>query len=296
MTIHSSPAGVAEWLRMKLAVVDGELLGWPLSTGASVLWALAESDGVAFLPEERLECPKGSGVTVRLTRRADFSKRLLFQGSDDPAVGRLIPIVRSMGMDLVVRAVGSMGGLAALGRNEAHLAAAHLLDASDGSYNSSYIERFSGGKNWRRKLIFYRSQGIITAPGNIKKITGISDLASGRVVFENRQPGAGTRVLLDYMLKEKGFNASDVTGYDRISITHMEAANKVASGVADATLGIKAAADALGLDFIPIAREPYELVFAERFDEHPAAEALKKALENGEWRASVMSMGGYEWP
>jgi putative molybdopterin biosynthesis protein len=198
-------------------------------------------------------------------------------------------------MELVIRAVGSMGGLAALSRNDAHLAAAHLLDQS-GSYNTSYIEQFSLGRNWKRLLIFEREQGIIVPQGNPKHIESISDLASGRIVFENRQPGAGTRVLLDYLMKSNGFKSSDIPGYDRISITHMEAANKVASGVSDATLGIKAAADALGLDFLPVAREPYELVFSENFEGHPASGALLDAIKSSEWRTAVRKMGGYHLP
>jgi putative molybdopterin biosynthesis protein len=296
MIQHSSPQGVAEWLRVKCASVDGKMLCWPLTAGASVLWALAEADGIVTLAEETLECPKGTGVSVRLTKRVDFSSRILFQGSDDPAVGLLVPIMREMGYDFAIRAVGSMGGLAALGRGEAHLAAAHLLDASDGSYNTGYIERFASGRDWRRRLIFHREQGIITSPGNPKGIRGFADLASGGVMFENRQPGAGTRVLLDYMLKDNGLSAADVLGYDRISITHLEAANKVASGVADATLGIASAAAALGLNFIPVAREPYEFVFAEKFFDHPASGALIEAVESGEWREAVVRMGGYELP
>jgi putative molybdopterin biosynthesis protein len=291
---HSSPAGVAEWLRVKCADVEGRVLSWVLSSGASTLWALAESDGIALLPEENLEHPAGTRVTIRLTRRVDLSRRLLFQGSDDPAVGLLVSMARARGMDLAIRAVGSMGGLAALGRGEAHLAAAHLLDPEDGVYNTSYIARFAKGRDWRRLLIFHREQGIIAARGNPKSIVGFDDLASGRIVFENRQPGAGTRVLLDYTLRENNLRSSDVPGYERVSITHMEAANKVASGVADATLGIKAAADALGLDFIPIAREPYELVFSEKFFEHPASRALIEAIESREWRSAVLKMGGYE--
>jgi len=294
MIQHSSPAGVAEWLRLKIALVDGALLAWPLTAGASVLWALAESDGIALLDEEVLECEKGTPVKFRLTRKVDLPNRLLFQGSDDPAIQLLISLMRKRGADLAIRAVGSMGGLAALGRGEAHFAAAHLMDPADGSYNTSYIEKFASGRSWRRQLVFYRSQGIIVARGNPKNITTFEDLTRG-VVFENRQPGAGTRVLLDFMLKSAGLTPEDVKGYERQSITHLEAANKVASGVADATLGIKAAADALGLDFIPIAQEPYELVFAENFDEHPAAKALAGAIASEEWRAKVERMGGYAW-
>ena len=294
-TNHSSPSGIGEWMRVKCALVDGKKLCWPMPSGASVLRALAESDGISMIPEESLEIPKGSGITIMLTRHVDFAKRLLFQGSDDPAFGLLVSFVACRGAELVIRAVGSMGGLAALGRGEAHLAASHLLDASTGEYNTSFIEQFARGREWRRMLIFNREQGIMTAPGNPKNIRSFEDLASGGVMFENRQPGAGTRVLLDYMLGDKKIAPSSLPGYDRISITHLEAANKVASGVADATLGIKAAADAIGLHFIPVAHEPYELVFSEEFYGHPAAEYFLNAIKSAEWRDAVRNMGGYQF-
>lgn len=295
MLQHSSPSGVAEWLRLKIAVVKNRLLAWPLSTGASVLWSLAEADGIALLDEETLECEKGSRVQIHMLKHVDLARRLLFQGSDDPAIGLLVSILReSHGVDLAIRAVGSMGGLAALSRDEAHFAAAHLLDAADGTYNTNYIEKFAAGRKWSRRLVFYRQQGIIVARGNPRGIARFEDLARG-FVFENRQPGAGTRVLLDFMLKESGLEPSAIVGYDRQSITHLEAANKVACGVADATLGIKAAADALGLDFIPIALEPYELVFAEDFHDHAAAGALMDALDSEAWKSRVERMGGYQW-
>ena len=294
-TNHSSPSGVGEWMRVKCALVDGKKLCWPLSSGASVLRTLAESDGIAVIPEESLEMPKGSGITIMLTRRVNLEKRLLFQGSDDPAFGFLVSFMARQDAELVIRAVGSMAGLAALGREEAHLAASHLLDASTGEYNTGFIEQFARGRKWRRMLIFNREQGIMTAQGNPKNIRSFEDLASGNIMFENRQPGAGTRVLLDYMLSDKKIAPSGLPGYNRISITHLEAANKVASGVADATLGIKAAADAIGLHFIPIAHEPYELVFSEGFDRHPAAKYLLDAIESAEWRDAVMNMGGYKF-
>ena len=292
---HTSPPGIAEWLRVKLALVGDDTFFWPLGAGASVLWALAESDGIALIEESGMEFVKGSKLQILLTKNDDLRKRLLFQGSDDPAIQLLISFVRRRGMDFVIRAVGSMGGLAALARGEAHFAAAHLLNPDDGLYNTSYIEQFAAGREWGRRLVFHREQGLIVAPGNPKNIKKFSDLASGDIVFENRQPGAGTRVLTDYMLKCAGINSSAIKGYSRQSITHMEAANKVASGVADVTLGIKAAADALYLDFVPVAHEPYELVFGEGFDEHIASSALFEALECKEWRDAVSRMGGYEW-
>lgn len=293
---HSSPPGIIEWLRVKTALVGNDLYCWGLTSGASVLWALAESDGIALLPSSALECEKEMDITVWMTRSVDLEKRILFQGSDDPAIQHLATPIKHRGGELVSRAVGSMGGLAALGRGECHLAAAHLLDESDGTYNDSFIERFSNGEKWKRILVFYRTQGIIVQAGNPKNIYSFEDLCNGNFVFSNRQPGAGTRVLFDYCLKKSDKSPSDIKGYAQQSTTHMEAANRVYSGLADATLGIKSAADALGLDFIPLKEEPYELVIASKHIKHPGIVALLESLNDKEWRAKVEKMGGYRWP
>ena len=292
---HSSPAGIEEWLRVKTARVGETTYSWALTSGASVLWALAEADGMALLPASALECEKGTDVTVWMKRKVDLDRRILFQGSDDPAIQLLVTPIRRRGGDLVSRAVGSMGGLAALSRGECHMAAAHLLDDTDGTYNDSFIERFADGSKWERILVFYRTQGIIVQKGNPKKINTFKDLCAGDNVFSNRQPGAGTRVLFDHLLKKTGRSPSEIKGYEQQCTTHMEAANRVYTGLADATLGIKSAADALGLDFIPLAEEPYELVIPSVYMEHPAVKALIDSLGDREWRETVEAMGGYRW-
>ncbi|NLX75097.1 MAG: molybdopterin biosynthesis protein [Synergistaceae bacterium] len=293
---YSSQSGIEEWLRVKLAVVENIVYAWVLTSGASVLSSLADADGIALLPSSALEYEKGSDISVWLTRSVDLEKRILFQGSDDPAIQLLATPINERGGEFVSRAVGSMGGLASLGRDECHLAAAHLLNEADGTYNDIFIRRFSNGKKWKRILVFYRTQGIIVQAGNPKNILTIEDLFNKDLVFSNRQPGAGTRVLFDHYLKKHHKNPSEVKGYDQHCTTHMEAANRVFSGLADATLGIKAVADALKLDFIPLAEEPYELVIPEKYLNHIGIIALLKSLEDKEWRKKVEKMGGYRWP
>lgn len=293
---HSSPAGIEEWLRVKTAKVGDTLYAWALTSGASVLWALAESDAVAMLPPSALECEKDTKITLWVTRKVDYGRRALFQGSDDPAVQLLVTPVRRRGADFASRTVGSMGGLAALSRGECHFAAAHLLDEQTGGYNDVFIERFARGRKWNRVLVFYRTQGIIVTRGNPKNIRGFADLCEKDLVFSNRQPGAGTRVLFDHLLKQHSASADTIKGYSQICTTHMEAANRVYTGLADATLGIKSAADALGLDFIPLTEEPYELVIPEEYMKHPGIVAVLESLGDAEWRAGVAKMGGYRWP
>jgi len=293
---HSSPVGVEEILRVRLGRIDGTLWCWTLGAGASAMSATAEADGLISLSRETVEVPKGRPVEVRMLRRPQLDRRAVFQGSDDPAFQRLLGSIRRQGGDLVLRTTGSLGGVAALARGEAHLAACHLLDPESGRYNDSYLREFDPAGTWLRITAFRREQGILTAAGNPRRIRGIGDLAGGGVRFVNRQPGAGTRVLLDHLLRMEGVAPEQVRGYGTVALTHMEAANRIACGVADAALGIKAAADALGLSFIPLTEEPYELLIPREHENHPGIRALLSSLEDPQWRETVERMGGYRWP
>ena len=293
---HSSPPGVEEWLRVKAAEIDGKRVAWSLSSGASTMWAMHEADGFMILPPAKVECPKGTRALAWFTREVNWEKRALFQGSDDPAFSRIVTPVRERGADLSIRAVGSLGGLAALSRGEAHLAACHLLDGKTGRYNDSFIEEFSRGQKWARILLFYREQGFLVEKGNPKSFSGLADLAGEGIRIVNRQPGAGTRVLLDWLLEEAGIDSSGIAGYSTQAMTHLDAASRVASGVADAALGIRSAADAFGLDFVSVGWEPFELVLPAKNLSHPGVMGVMEAIRDSGWRNEVEKMGGYRWP
>lgn len=292
---HSSSPGVEEWLRCQMAQIRGKTIVWPLSGGASSMRAMSEADGIAIISEEKLECPKGMRVLLHKAKEISLERRILFQGSNDPAVERLVSPIRRLGCDMVIRSVGSVGGLSALSRGECHLAACHLIDPETQRYNDSYIARFRGDAQWRRRQLFFRQQGLLVAKGNPKGISSIEDLVRADLSIVNRQPGAGTRVLLDYLLKEKNITPSSVQGYDRQCITHLDAASRIASGLADVALGIKMAAEAMDLDFLPIAEEPYEIVYPEDCHDHPGVVAFLESLEDRQWRMEIKKLGGYRW-
>ncbi len=292
----SSSPGKEEWLRLKCVEIDGKKMAYPLPSGASALWSLAEIDAVSLLPLESAELPKGSTVSMWTTRHIPWKERILFQGSNDPALERLPSVVRKQGGDLLLRSVGSLAGLAALSRRECHIAAAHLLHAETGEYNTPFIDDlFHDSETVVRKRVFFREQGFITKKGNPKRISGVRDLDREDIVLVNRQRGAGTRVLLDALLEEAGIRPTSIRGYNSLSPTHFESANRVALGFVDVALGIKSVADALDLDFIPVAEEPYELVYLKEFGSLPGLKALLNALDDKEWRAAVLRMGGYRW-
>jgi putative molybdopterin biosynthesis protein len=138
-----------------------------------------------------------------------------------------------------------------------------------------------------------REQGIVVARGNPKSIGSLNDLRSG-VRFVNRQPGSGTRVLLDFELNRLGINPDSIDGYEREEFTHMSVAVAVASGLADAGLAVRAAAQALELDFIPVASEQYDLLFLRSFFESDRGERLMLVLKSGPFKDAVTALGGYD--
>ncbi len=292
---HSSQPGVLEWLRIKCGEIGGVVYSWPLPAGASSTFSIADADGFAILEPSVLEVPKGSDIRVLLKKKVDFKKRVVYQGSNDPAVERIVSYVRERGGDLAIRSVGSLGGLSALARGEGHVASCHLLDPEKGVYNDSYIERLDETRSWRRIKLFKRQQGFLVRKGNPEGIHSVKDLAATGAFFVNRQPGAGTRVLFDHLLKEAGIDPGSINGYDNIAITHYEAAARIPGGSAAATLGVKAAAEAFGTDFIPVTEEDFELVIPERFIDHPGILILVEALSDERWKSEVDSLGGYRW-
>jgi len=292
---HSSQPGVLEWLRIKCGEIDGTIYSWPLPAGASSTFSIADADGFAILAPSTLEVPKGSDIRILLRKKVDLKKRIVYQGSNDPAIERIVSYVRKRGGDLAIRSVGSLGGLSALARGEGHVASCHLLDPEKGVYNDSYIERLDETRSWRRIKLFKRQQGFLVRKGNPAGIHSVKDLAVTGAFFVNRQPGAGTRVLFDHLLYEAGIDPGLINGYDNIAITHYEAAARIPGGSAVATLGVKAAAEAFGTDFIPVTEEDFELVIPERFIDHPGILILLEALSDERWRSEVDSLGGYRW-
>ena len=199
---------------------------------------------------------------------------------------------------LVSAHVGSMGGLLALQRGEAHLAGSHLLDAETGDYNISFIRHIL--TPFGRKVVLLgfvnRIQGLIVARGNPKRIAAIEDLLRDDVTIVNRQPGAGTRVLLDHELSRRGIPPQHLQGYEHTESSHLTVATAVASGVADCGLGIQAAAHTHDLDFVPLFSERFDLVIpADLFTSALLAPLLMLlAHPSPDFLRRVAALGGYE--
>jgi putative molybdopterin biosynthesis protein len=190
--------------------------------------------------------------------------------------------------------VGSLAGLIALNRGDAHLAGSHLLDPKTGDYNTSFIKRYIPNQPVSIFGYVNRQQGLIVRPGNPLKIRELKDLANPDIHFINRQRGAGTRVLLDYHLSQLEIEPEEINGYEQEEYTHLTCAAAVASGRADAALGIQAAAIALELDFVPIYVERYDIIVADQFVSSDLLKPFFDLLSSAELRKLIAQQPGYD--
>ena len=189
--------------------------------------------------------------------------------------------------------VGSLGGIMAFKKGECHLTPTHLLDEETGVYNIPVIRKYLGGGKAALIKGVKRVQGFMIPKGNPKNIKSIEDLTRDGVTFVNRQRGAGTRVLFDYLLKKKGIDPSQIVGYDRELNTHMMVASAVQSGSCDVGMGVLSAANMMGLDFIPVGDEEYDFIVAQENLEDEKVQAFLEALRGSELREALTELGGY---
>ncbi len=272
--------------------------------GAIVGRALVEAASLGFSPEETeaaftLHVARWREEThAPVTRRAPASRRaraLVVMGSHDIALDLLANYLRRRArVQMTSTHVGSLGGLIALARGEAQVAGCHLLDAETGEYNLPFVKRVLAGIPTNVVTLVGRVQGLLVQKGNPMGIRGLPDLARPDVCIVNRQKGSGTRVLLDYMLSKAGLDPRALHECDIEAETHTEVAAAVASGQADAGLGILPAARALGLDFIPLHHERYDVVVPRAHWDTPPVVALRAAMVSPDFKASVGELGGYD--
>ncbi|MCZ2113010.1 MAG: molybdopterin biosynthesis protein [Anaerolineae bacterium] len=292
-----SPTGDDDFVRVIVGRVGDQYTVTPISRGAGVITSLVRADGIMRIPRFSEGENAGAAVTVHLYRDpAEIESTIVAIGSHDLALDLMAQFLaaRHEGLRLASANVGSLGGLIALRRGEAHLGGSHLLDPETGEYNVSYVRRYLPGMDVVLVKLADREQGWIVPPGNPKNLSDWADAARPDITLVNRQRGAGTRVLLDYELGKLGIEPEAVRGYEREEYTHLAVAAAVSSGAADAGLGIRAAARALKLDFVPLAHEAYELVIPRRHYESDLLRPLLDLLQDAEFRAAVAAMPGYE--
>lgn len=290
-----SHIGVEEHVRVSLGEVQGKVVAAPLGRGAGLISSLTKAQGMLVIPEKQDGLSVGTVTEVKLFNRQQASRNLLSVGSHDLALEILgVFLRRQSELTLSCANVGSMGGIMAVRNNEAHIAGVHMLDEQTGEFNLSYVNRYlKNNAAWCLVHLAMREQGLMVIPGNPKNIRGLADLVRADIEYVNRQRGAGTRMLLDYQLKKMNIEPSAIQGYEKEVGTHMAVAATIAGGSADAGMGIRAAATALGLEFIPIAHEQYDLILNFSPDDERQA-VIIQILKSPEFRQQVEALGGYD--
>ena len=293
----ASHLGLEEFIRVTLGRVEERVIAVPLARGAGVITTMVRADGFLRIPSLVEGINAGEEVEIELLRPArEIENTILCTGSHDPSVSVLEDRLKARypEMKIAPMNVGSLGGLLSLQRGETHVAGTHLLDPDTGKYNVPDIKRTIPRVPVALVHLVQRDQGFLVPRGNPRGISGVADLTMPRLTFVNRQSGSGTRVLLDFHLQRARIDASAIQGYEREEFTHMAVAAAVVSGLADVGLGVRSAANALGLDFIPLGQEQYDLLFLRSFLESEKGEKLLETIRSDGFRRAVEALGGYD--
>lgn len=285
-----------EFVRVRMGEVGGKLTASPLSRGAGVVSSFMKADGILEVPQGTEGYEAGEEVQVRLLSTPEkLQNTLVVIGSHDPLLDEVADMMHRADPTVFMSSshVGSMGGIMAIRRGEAHAGGCHLLDTETGVYNLSFLKKYFPNGGIRLVRCVGRQQGLMLAKGNPLDIKEFADIAKNGVRYVNRQKGSGTRVLMDYLCEQYAVNVSDIYGYEREELTHTSVAAQIANGSADAGMGIYSAAQLYDLDFLPICIEEYDLIIPDHAWETPVVQQLIATLKSPAFREKMLAMGGY---
>ena len=292
-----SSLGSEEFVRVKVGRVGGRWVAAPLNRGAGVTMSLVRADGMLRVPRLQEGFHEGETVPLELLRPvSELEETLVCIGSHDLTLDVLSSHMKARGGQggIASAHVGSLAGILSLRKGEAHFAGIHLLDPETGEYNHSYLQRFLPGREIALLNLVYRNQVLIVPKGNPLNIKTLEDLIKPGIRFINRQGGSGTRVLFDYLLQKQGLTKEQILGYDREEFTHLAVAVAVASGSADVGLGIQSAAEALGLDYVLVGEERYDLAIPRKYLEEPRMKVMISVIQSKAFQEDVLALGGYD--
>ena len=283
-----------EYVRVKVGKIENKYIAAPLNRGAASQMSMVRADGIMIIPQNSEGVEAGELTKVRLLKdKSLIDNTLISIGSHDILMDIVSDIIARNYNNITLSSthVGSMGGLLALKRNETIIAPTHLLDENTGIYNIAILKEMFGEGIVSLIKGFNRLQGLMVKKGNPLNIKGIEDLTKCK--FVNRQRGAGTRVLLDYKLKTMEIDPKTIDGYDKELSTHMAVAASVASPYADCGMGVKSAADSMGLDFIEVGVEEYDFAIYTNNLEDEKVKCFIETIKCKELHDKLEELGGY---
>ncbi len=280
----------------------GRILAFRVPGGSEAVSTFARADGIVEVPEEVEYLEEGEEVTVTLLDPERRPADLSIIGSHCLGLEELIRLTRKRlpGRRIKSVNVGSTGGFVAIRRGEADVAGVHALDPASGEYNVPLMRKMGVADSAVLIRGYLRVQGLMVPPGNPKRINGVEDLLRGDVRMINRNPGSGTRILMDWLTeslaREMGVDPEalrrEIRGYHSAAKSHAAVAAAVKAGLADVGPGIETAARLRGLDFIPLWEEHYDfLVRVDRL-EKDAIQSFLEALKSNEFRKVLERLPG----
>jgi molybdate-binding protein/DNA-binding XRE family transcriptional regulator len=294
-----SGPGDSARVRVKVVRVGDRMVVRPVATLGEVLNYTIPADGLILGSSEspKRGAKDGAKVRVQLLRdRRSIEQEIAVAGCD-PAIFLAGEYLRRKHekTTLVEWNLGSAAAVEALKRREVHMAGLHIVDAKSGESNLPYLRRHLKDKGFTVITFATWEEGLMVHHNNPKGIREVPDLSRKDVVLVNREEGAGARLLLDQRLVAAGIKSSRVKGYERIANSHFEVARLVAEGQADVGIGVWSAARLMGLDFIPLQEERYDLVVPTPYlTEHPGISNLLATIVSRPFRTEIEALGGYD--
>lgn len=261
--------------------------------GEKLLWAERQAQARLAPQIESLQADLERAFAVAFD---DSAQVLTLYASHDEGLSLLRGFAASQAaLHLDVRFCGSVDAIAALNEGRCTVAGFHApLDVRPGGLAQRTYQPLLRPGDHKLMGFARRSQGLIVAPGNPLRLQSLADVAARNARFTNRALGSGTRLLLDELLAHEAIAPERIRGYEHVEPSHTAVAQAIASGAADAGLGIEAAARSRGLDFVPLVQEHYFLVCLKDVLEQPATRALRELLAGDAWQAALRALPGYE--
>jgi molybdate-binding protein/DNA-binding XRE family transcriptional regulator len=282
-----SPAAPAKGQPVRICRMGSRWVSVPVSASP---YYMPEADGIV----KRAPRTSGRADLVVFSKEEAAQRRLVLAGCD-PATGLLSRMVeKASGVEVISAAASSKLALSWLKQGKVHVAGSHLEDPKTGEFNLPFIRKEFPNEEFTVVTFARWEEGLVIASGNPKRVRGIDDLERKAVRFVNREPGSGSRALLDQLLNKAGLDTSKVHGYDRVAFGHLAAAYCVLSGDADVCLATRSAAQAFGLDFLPLRSERYDLVMQKNTADLPAAKAFLDVLQRATLRRKLEVLAGYD--
>jgi putative molybdopterin biosynthesis protein len=272
---------------VRVCQIGSNWIGVPVTAAP---YYLPDADGVV---EHAPQAKQGGDARILADQNA-AQNRIVMAGCD-PAGALLANMVHKIsGVEVIAAAASSKLALRWLCEGKVHIAGSHLEDARTGEFNLPFLKSEFPRNKFSVITLARWEQGLVAAAGNPKHLRSVADLGRKNVRMVNREPGSGSRALLDKLLKQTGLRATHTLGYKDVAIGHLAAAWTVLSGSADACIATRAAAQAFGLNFIPLHAERYDLVMLREMAQTPAVQALLNVLHRADFRRKLELLAGYD--